>query len=61
MRDMASEAGMRRGAQRRAAEDGGWRVETKSRRKMIHVGRGCEERMRVSGEATLKATDREGR
>ena len=46
------------GAQILATEDGGWRVETKSRWTMIHAGRGCGERARESGEAALKATKR---
>ena len=46
MRDTATEAGTQRGAQRRAAEAGGWRVETKYRWTTYHSGRGCGERVR---------------
>ena len=38
-----AEAGMRRGAQRRAAEADGWRVGVMSRWKIIHARRGCGE------------------
>ena len=55
-RDTPAEARTRRGAQIRAAEDGGWRVVKKYRWTRIHTGRGCGERVRESGEATLKDT-----
>ena len=55
--DTAVEAGTQRGAQIRAAEADGLRVGTKSRWTMIHTGTGCGERVRESGEATLKDTD----
>ena len=56
-RDTAAESGTRRGAQRQATEADGWGVGTKSSWTMIHTGRGCGDRVRGSGEATLKATD----
>ena len=56
-RGTSAEAGTRRGRQKRATEAGGWQVGKKSRWKIIHARRGCGERVRESGEATLKAAD----
>ena len=44
-RDMAVEAGTRRGAQRGAVKADGWRVGAKSRWTTYHAGRGCGERV----------------
>ena len=48
---------MQRGAQRQAAEVGGWWVGKNSSWTIIHTGRGCGEQVIENGEATLKATD----
>ena len=44
-----ADSGMRRGAQRRATEAGGWRARVTTRWEALHTGRGGGERVKRDG------------
>ena len=59
-RETAADAGTRSGAQRRAAEDGGWRVGAASRRSVLCTGRGGGELLKKERYLTMNDYGRGG-